>query len=460
MFLILVLYLTQLKCIGTTHSDTVKLKGGLIYKNEGQAQINQDFLIFKRSVDSSALKSVAQRLLDSTTLYAEYCSYLDNINNKGTQMIQNEDYQQALDKNITVKYIATPLKYPLKDTMSVCARISARRVEIRDIYTYNAARTFATLHNIDQFEAGIKWNPQTKRFIFISDSYPARLDNLFSHIVYGGYYTGYEYLADWEKDTYLPTDAERYPFVYSKPTGNFVLRMADNNDINKMNYIMCEQTLIKPQQNRTSKNQFIAIAAHSCKRDLIAMQTQSRYTLQEISAITNLNFTLSTDPDWTEFFPLLEPLNNNEKTRLYWYNLHNNVPKPKLGQEPLKPPSQLESTRKRRHATKMNTWDYSIKQIFDPMEDWIQGKKSHLHPMCYWTPSNFFTDDASHFFKFPYEEWEIFSNVPKTLPDYVILLHTIWKIHIEKQYNQLSFPDWMANKLKGLDYFNYFADHH
>ena len=141
------------------------------------------------------------------------------------------------------------------------------------------------------------------------------------------------------------------------------------------------------------------------------------------------------------------------KTRLYWYNLHNNVPKPKLGQEPFKPPAQLESTRKRRHATKMNTWDYSMKQIFDPMEDWIQGKKSHLHPKCYWTPSNFFTDDASHFFKFPYEEWEIFSDVPKTLPDYVILLHTIWKIHVEKQYNQLSFPDWMAKQAQRVGLF-------
>ncbi len=162
MLLILIFSLTQLTCIGTSHSDTVKLKGGLIYKHEGQAQINQDFLIFKRSVDSSALKSVAQRLFDSTTLYEEYCNYLEEINNKGPQMIQSEDYQQAMDKNITVKYIATPLKYPLKDTMSVCARISARRVEIRDIYTYNAARTFATLHNIDQFEAGIIWNAPTK----------------------------------------------------------------------------------------------------------------------------------------------------------------------------------------------------------------------------------------------------------------------------------------------------------
>jgi len=119
MLLILIFSLTQLTCIGTSHSDTVKLKGGLIYKHEGQAQINQDFLIFKRSVDSSALKSVAQRLFDSTTLYEEYCNYLEEINNKGPQMIQSEDYQQAMDKNITVKYIATPLKYPLKDSTHI-----------------------------------------------------------------------------------------------------------------------------------------------------------------------------------------------------------------------------------------------------------------------------------------------------------------------------------------------------
>jgi len=369
-------------------------------------------------------------------------------------MIQSEDYQQAMDKNITVKYIATPLKYPLKDTMSVCARISARRVEIRDIYTYNAARTFATLHNIDQFEAGIIWNAPTKRFIYISDSYPARTPNLFPHIVYGGYYTGSSHLGDWEHDTYIPTDADKFPFVYSQPTGNFVLRMADSVDINRLNYVMCEQTIVKPPSSNRTRNQFIAIASHTCKRDLIAMKTQTRYTLTEISAITNLNFTLTSDPDWTEFFPMFEPLSNTDKQRTFRYNLYNTkVPKPRLGQEPFQPQEQIISTRKRRSATSINSWDYTAKHIFDPMTDWNTGRKFQLHPMCYWTPSNFFVDDASHFFKFPYEEWEIFSEVPKTLPDYVILMHTIWQIHIEKQYNELSFPDWMAKQGQRVELF-------
>ncbi len=35
--------------------DTIKVKGGLIYKNEGKAQINQEHSIFKRTVDTEAL---------------------------------------------------------------------------------------------------------------------------------------------------------------------------------------------------------------------------------------------------------------------------------------------------------------------------------------------------------------------------------------------------------------------
>jgi hypothetical protein len=46
-------------------SDEVKLKGGLIYKYEGAAQINQEYATFKRALDTSALGTVAQRLHDS-----------------------------------------------------------------------------------------------------------------------------------------------------------------------------------------------------------------------------------------------------------------------------------------------------------------------------------------------------------------------------------------------------------
>ena len=128
----------------------------------------------------------------------------------------------------------------------MCARLNANKVEIRDLATYNAARSYASERHIHQFEAGIRFNQQANRFQFISDSQPARLPKLFSHIVYGGYYTGKNHLADWEKDSYVVSDALKYPFVYSEPTGNFVLRMADNNDRERLDYIMCEQPVTKP----------------------------------------------------------------------------------------------------------------------------------------------------------------------------------------------------------------------
>ncbi len=59
-----------------------------------------------------------------------------------------------------------------------------------------------------------------------------------------------------------------------------------------------------------------------------------------------------------------------------------------------------------------------------------------------WTHNS--TCNADLVLPFPYEEWEIFADVPKTLPDFVILLHTIYTLHVEKQYDRSSFPDWMA----------------
>ena len=436
--------LTILFLFGQTFSTPVKLKGGLIYKHEGVAQINQDYLTFKRQVDTSALQSVAQRLQDSTTLYKEYCKLLSSYNRKGQRTMAHEAYDKATSLNITVQYISTPLKYPLRDTTSVCSRLDARKVEIRDMATYNAARSYASERHIQQFEAGIKFNQQANRFQFISDSQVARLPSLFSHIVYGGYYTGAQHLADYEKDSYVVSDAVKYPYVYSQPTGNFVLRMADNNDRERLDYIMCEQSVTKPPPEKEAENPFIQIAAHSCKRDYTALQAQTDYTLNEIFSITNLNFTLNDEPVWTSFFPQFQPLSNTELTQTFWYNMANsNVPKPKLG------PSRSLTEDQQLIRQKRDVF----KPLFQPFTDSIA--KEHPNPECYWTPSRtVFVPDASHFFKFPYEEWEIFSDVPRTLPDYVILMHTVWKIHVEKHYNELSFPEWMYKQGQRLKIFN------
>jgi len=427
--------------IGTSISATVKLKGGLIYKHEGVAQINQDVLTYKRTMDSSALYSVAKRLQDSTQLYKQYCALLSNFNKKGQLQIENEHYNKAMKENITVRYISTPLKYQLKDTTSVCARLDARRVEIRDIFTYNAARTYASQHNIDQFEAGIQYNLQTKRFQFLTDGYPAKIPKLFSHIVYGGYYTGKQHLADWEQDSYVVTDANKYPFIYSKPTGNFVLRLADDDDRNRLDYIMCEQTVTQPLETTDVRNPFVEIAAHSCKRDYTALSTRTKYTIQEIYAVTNLNFTISEEPQWTDFFPHFEPLNNKEQAQTFWYNLANqNVPKPTLGNNV--PNDWYDNNQ----DSEDHPYYRKKRALFIPTYlpfGTNTGYVPHPSSNCYKVPSRPFSEDSSHFFHFPYEEWEIFADTPRTLPDYVLLMHTIWKIHVETQFNKNSFPEWM-----------------
>ena len=70
-FKILLILLTL---FGHLSANSIKVKGGLIYKDEGTAQINQEHSIFKRTVDTSALQSVEQRLKDGTKLYEEFNS--------------------------------------------------------------------------------------------------------------------------------------------------------------------------------------------------------------------------------------------------------------------------------------------------------------------------------------------------------------------------------------------------
>ena len=47
-----------------------------------------------------------------------------------------------------------------------------------------------------------------------------------------------------------------------------------------------------------------------------------------------------------------------------------------------------------------------------------------------------------------YKDMQIITEVPATIPDYIILLHSVWKIEIEKQYHSESFKSWMKDQAK------------
>ncbi len=54
----------------------------------------------------------------------------------------------------------------------------------------------------------------------------------------------------------------------------------------------------------------------------------------------------------------------------------------------------------------------------------------------------------------PYEDMQIVSDVPTTIPDYIILLHAVWKIEIEKQYHSESFESWMSDQAKRVQLYS------
>ncbi len=106
--------LIVIQILATTASANVKLKGGLIYKNEGSAQINQDSLQYKRFMDVSALYSVGNKLSETTHMYETYCSYVaerhaQNKHVTPTNFTNDELYAKM--KNMSVHYISTALKY-------------------------------------------------------------------------------------------------------------------------------------------------------------------------------------------------------------------------------------------------------------------------------------------------------------------------------------------------------------
>jgi len=174
--------LIAIQILATMASVNVKLKGGLIYKNEGSAQINQDSLQYKRFMDVNALYSVGNKLSDTTHMNETYCSYVAerharNKHVSPTNFTNDELYAKM--KNLSIHYISTTLKYPLAEAQSVCACLNARPVEIRDVYTYNAAISFANEKGITQFLAGIIRSPKNGRLEFLTDHTSAKLDKLF-----------------------------------------------------------------------------------------------------------------------------------------------------------------------------------------------------------------------------------------------------------------------------------------
>ena len=417
-FRVLTLFLvfTLSSILAANYQHSVKFKGGLIFNKEGSAQINQDHIQYTRQVDTSALFDVAQRLLDSTALYRSYCNAATNFKLDITQSKSNSKPAPKIEpSNITtISYVVTPLQHVLKEAAGVCTRIGARRVEIRDINTYDKVRTFANQNNIKYIPAGIDYHKPNNLFQFASDHTNARTKTPFPQIYYGGVYKE-THPANWESDTWLTSLATDYPLIYKHPRGNFVLRLADDFERNIKEFIMCEQiNLPTPEPYSPESNILVQLAIHNCKRDMQSLEAMTDFTIKELESITSLKFQYSKEqPEWHQFFPQFDTAPDIPHTRT------------KRETEVIFNSRQhLECALKTYHRI----WDKlqaAYISLFASDIDLIQ-------------PSTHILQYENYIIQAP--------NKLQTLPDFILALHSFWAIQREKNFHKIPFPAWLEQQ--------------
>ena len=287
---------------------SVQLKGGLIFKEEGLAQINQDFIQFVRRLDNSALIELSSKAKDSIAIYEAFCTVIKNLNlraknNLNSNQLQDED---------PLKYIVTIIEHPISESTAICNGIGARKPEIRDSRQWGKLRDFAVQHKVKLIAAGIYYDDKTETFRFNTDDSKAKIDGIFDKISYGGSYTD-KYHDDHWTSRYVKGEAMKFPIIYQDPQSKFILRIADRKQIATRQLIICEQ-IVQPNTTRDiGQNKFLLSAESACQHNLNPLKKSTEFTIRELQAITTLNFSLVQETtQWDTYVPVItEPTNYN-----------------------------------------------------------------------------------------------------------------------------------------------------
>jgi hypothetical protein len=72
------LFLVLLASLQMILSKETVQKGGVLFEDIGAAQINGEFMTYKRIADTSILQKAAQTATDLTTLYSSFCQGIHN----------------------------------------------------------------------------------------------------------------------------------------------------------------------------------------------------------------------------------------------------------------------------------------------------------------------------------------------------------------------------------------------
>jgi len=314
------LFLVLLASLQMILSKETVQKGGVLFEDIGAAQINGEFMTYKRIADTSILQKAAQTATDLTTLYSSFCQGVHNdLKRAAINRLNQEAAAVAEPKWET---LITPLKYQLKEAERACSSMNARQPEIHNFEDHKRIQQKALAYKVDYVKAGIRFDQSTHMFKFISNSEWVK-NQVFPHLYYGGDYPNWHHQADYTEGKYVIPMAPKYFLAYLTKVDNhrtetMQIKMVSANEMNIETYIICERQIITNKLSNLQDNILYQLTGHNCKRDRESAINIMSVTLTEAADVTNLRINVQkTEPVYTKFFPKVSEFDDISKLLTY-----------------------------------------------------------------------------------------------------------------------------------------------
>ena len=286
--------------------DTVQ-KGGILFEDIGTAQINGEYMTYKRVADTSVLETATQTSSDLTTIYSVMCQGVQSELRRAISEVLWKKSTRKKPEHLKEKWdtIMTPIKYPLKEAERVCKNLNAQQPEIHTWDDYTRIMNLALKHDIQLIKAGIEYQPSTQTFRYKSNAEQVANSKVFPKLRYGGEWPTYDHEAAYNESKWVLPMAHKYFLAYKNPGKNFHVRMVSTEEMNVDTYIICERAIEDEKRiNGLQDNMLFQMIAHNCKRDREAAINIMALTIAEARSITNLKITVNnTEPNYAKFFP-------------------------------------------------------------------------------------------------------------------------------------------------------------
>ena len=292
-----IIFILLLQFSHFSNSKTVQ-KGGILFEDIGGAQVNGDFISYKREADTKKLEEGIQAGSDLLVIYNNICNRVINSVRKA-----KEEQPKTPDMN-KMEFIISPVKYPIGEAGRVCKNMAARLPEVKTWDDQARLLTIMEANDIWYAKAGIYYKTELAKYFYITSELPADKQTIFTTISYGGDYPGGKWEANWHNDETVKKMAAKYFLAYKRWKGISV-RMVDSKERENIEYIVCQK--FPPENihvNDIKNNVLYQVTAHNCARDMDSVMQHMTYTINEARTITNLNLNITESaPDYKTFFP-------------------------------------------------------------------------------------------------------------------------------------------------------------